>query len=133
MHDLIQQMGWKIVCEEHLEKPSKWSRLWNVDDIYQAFISEEVRIKLKLIAYINSLMFLFFIFFMLLIFYLLMILYSYCLGDAKCRNHISSKEIWFTTKIFFQIKKVFLKMKKLRLLKVYSSVGKITIPYLPDL
>ena len=59
MHDLIQQMGWNIVREEHLEDLSKWSRLWNSDDIYHAFISEEVRIKFNLISYINSLLFLF--------------------------------------------------------------------------
>ncbi|XP_034691602.1 disease resistance protein RPV1-like [Vitis riparia] len=34
-----------------------------------------------------------------------------------------SKEKWFTTKIFAQMKKVFAKMKKLRLLKVYYSHG----------
>lgn len=35
----------------------------------------------------------------------------------------TSKEIWFTKNIFSQMKKVFVKMKKLRLLKVYSSHG----------
>ena len=34
-----------------------------------------------------------------------------------------SKEKWFTIKIFAQMKKVFAKMKKLRLLKVYYSLG----------
>ncbi|KAJ9701189.1 hypothetical protein PVL29_006505 [Vitis rotundifolia] len=34
-----------------------------------------------------------------------------------------SKEKWFTTKIFAQMKKVFAKMKNLRFLKVYSSHG----------
>ena len=32
-----------------------------------------------------------------------------------------SKEIWFNTKIYDQMKKVFAKMKKLRLLKVYYN------------
>ena len=50
MHDLIQQMGWQIVREDYPEDPNRWSRLWNIDDIYHAFISEEVRIKIKLIA-----------------------------------------------------------------------------------
>ena len=35
----------------------------------------------------------------------------------------TSKEIWFTREIFSWMKKVFVKMKKLRLLKVYSSHG----------
>ncbi|RVW25383.1 putative WRKY transcription factor 19 [Vitis vinifera] len=42
-----------------------------------------------------------------------------------------SKEKWFTTKIFAQMKKVFAKMKKLRLLKVYYSLGdgiKLSLP-----
>ena len=54
MHDLIQQMGWEIVCEQHHEDPNKWSRLWNVDDIHCAFESEKVRLKLNLIAYLSS-------------------------------------------------------------------------------
>ena len=42
-----------------------------------------------------------------------------------------SKEKWFTTKIFAHLKKVFAKMKKLRLLKVYYSLGdehKMSLP-----
>ena len=42
MHDLIQQMGWTIVREEYPGEPSKWSRLWDVDDICDAFSREEV-------------------------------------------------------------------------------------------
>ena len=37
MHDLTKQMGWEIVHEECPGDPSKWSRLWDVDDIYDAF------------------------------------------------------------------------------------------------
>ena len=43
----------------------------------------------------------------------------------------TSKEIWLTIEIFAQIKKVFVKLNKLRLLKVYSSYGdgyKMTLP-----
>ena len=46
-------------------------------------------------------------------------------------NLSTSKEIWLTIEIFAQIKKVFVKMKKLRLLKVYTSYGdgyKMTLP-----
>ncbi|KAL6315341.1 hypothetical protein AAG906_000445 [Vitis piasezkii] len=37
MHELIQQMGWTIVREECPGEPSKWSRLWDLDDINKAF------------------------------------------------------------------------------------------------
>ena len=55
MHDLIQQIGWQIVHEQHPEDPSKWSRLWNPDDIYHAFTSEKVRI-FQLILTANTLL-----------------------------------------------------------------------------
>ena len=42
MHDLIQQMGWTIVREEYPREPSKWSRLWDADDICDAFSRQEV-------------------------------------------------------------------------------------------
>ena len=42
-----------------------------------------------------------------------------------------SKEKWFTTKIFARLKKVFAKMKKLRLLKVYYSLGDVHKMSLP--
>ena len=45
MHDLIQKMGWAIVREECPGDPHKWSRLWDVDDIYDAFSRQEVQIK----------------------------------------------------------------------------------------
>ena len=51
MHDLIQQMGWAIIREQHPKDPSKWNRLWNLDDIYHAFMSKKVRIQLNLIIY----------------------------------------------------------------------------------
>ena len=44
MHDLIQQMGWTIVHEECPRKPSKWSILWDLDDIYDVFSRQKVRI-----------------------------------------------------------------------------------------
>ena len=42
MHDLIQQMGWTIIREECHRWPSKWSRLWDIDDIYDAFSRQKV-------------------------------------------------------------------------------------------
>ncbi|CBI29415.3 unnamed protein product, partial [Vitis vinifera] len=55
MHGLIEKMCKKIVREQHPKDTSKWSRLWNPDDIYCAFVSEEVRINyLNSIAYLSS-------------------------------------------------------------------------------
>ncbi|KAL6340103.1 hypothetical protein AAG906_038938 [Vitis piasezkii] len=94
--------GWhvkegNIVREQHPKDHSKWSRLWNPNDIYCAFISEEGMENVETISLDLS----------------------------------RSKEEWFTTKIFAQMKKVFAKMKKLRLLKVYYSLGdehKMSLP-----
>ena len=53
MHDLIQQMGWEIVCEKYPRDPNKWSRLWEPEDIYRAFIRKQVRRKyINLISFI---------------------------------------------------------------------------------
>ncbi|RVW31508.1 hypothetical protein CK203_113953 [Vitis vinifera] len=41
MHDLIQEMGYAIVREECPRDPHKWSRLWDADDIYNAFSRRE--------------------------------------------------------------------------------------------
>ncbi|KAL6316340.1 hypothetical protein AAG906_017975 [Vitis piasezkii] len=81
MHDLIQQMGQAIVREECPGDPSKWSRLWDVDDIYDAFSRQEGMESIQTISL----------------------------------NLSRSKEIRFNTT------KVFAKMKKLRLLKVYCN------------
>ena len=55
MHGLIKKMCRNIVREQHPKDHSKWSRLWNPNDIYCAFISEEVRINyLNSIAYLSS-------------------------------------------------------------------------------
>ena len=45
MHDLIQQLGWTVVRKKSPNDPSKWSRLWDPDDIRHAFLGEKVRIK----------------------------------------------------------------------------------------
>ncbi|XP_034676870.1 disease resistance protein RPV1-like isoform X2 [Vitis riparia] len=80
MHDLIQQMGWAIVHEECPGDPNKWSRLWDVDDIYDAFSRHEGMKNIQTISLDLS----------------------------------RSKEIQFSTKVFA-------KMKKLRLLKIYCN------------
>ena len=49
MHDLIQQVGWTIVREEYPRDPSKWSRLWDPNDIHNAFLAKKVRTKCKLV------------------------------------------------------------------------------------
>ena len=43
MHDLIQQMGWHIVREQNPEKPGKWSRLWEREDVFRVLTRNEVR------------------------------------------------------------------------------------------
>ncbi|XP_034674505.1 disease resistance protein RUN1-like [Vitis riparia] len=37
MHDLLQEMGWAIVCQIDSERPEKWSRLWELQDIESVF------------------------------------------------------------------------------------------------
>ncbi|KAL6311265.1 hypothetical protein AAG906_016232 [Vitis piasezkii] len=78
MHDLIQQMGWAIVREECSETQTN-ARLWDVDDIYDAFSRQEDE-NIQTISLDLS----------------------------------RSKEIRFDTKVFA-------KMKKLRLLKIYCN------------
>ena len=51
MHDLIQQIGWEIVHEEYPKDPSKWSRLWDPNDIDNAFSEKKVISKYDLITY----------------------------------------------------------------------------------
>ncbi|KAJ9675668.1 hypothetical protein PVL29_024538 [Vitis rotundifolia] len=41
MHDLIQQMGWHIVREQNPEKPGKWSRLWEREDVFRVLTRYE--------------------------------------------------------------------------------------------
>ena len=45
MHDLIQQMCWKIVRENFPKEPDKWSRLWDPHDIERVLTTSEVRAK----------------------------------------------------------------------------------------
>ncbi|XP_034677320.1 disease resistance protein RUN1-like [Vitis riparia] len=80
MHDLIQEMGWAIVREKCPGEPHKWSRLWDADDIYDAFSRQEGMKNIQTISLDLS----------------------------------RSKEIQFNTKVFA-------KMKKLRLLKIYCN------------
>ncbi|RVW79560.1 Disease resistance-like protein DSC1 [Vitis vinifera] len=50
MHDLIQQMGQEIVREKYPDDPNKWSRLWDPDDIYRAFLRKEGMKKIEAIS-----------------------------------------------------------------------------------
>ena len=43
MHDLLQQMGWEIVRQEYPREPGKWSRLWELDKVYDVLRREMVR------------------------------------------------------------------------------------------
>ena len=45
MHDLIQEMGREIVRQQSLEEPSKRSRLWFHEDIYDVLKKNTVREK----------------------------------------------------------------------------------------
>ncbi|MFQ6668852.1 hypothetical protein Gotur_034344, partial [Gossypium turneri] len=38
MHDLLQQMGWNVVCKESPLEPKRRSRLWISNDIYDVLI-----------------------------------------------------------------------------------------------
>ncbi|XP_034679882.1 disease resistance protein RPV1-like [Vitis riparia] len=37
MHDLLQEMGWEIVRKIDPERPGKWSRLWELQDVESVF------------------------------------------------------------------------------------------------
>ncbi|XP_048420947.1 disease resistance-like protein DSC1 [Pyrus x bretschneideri] len=45
MHDLLQEMGRTIVCEQCKDKPGKRNRLWDADDVYQVLENDTVRTK----------------------------------------------------------------------------------------
>ena len=45
MHDLLQEMGWKIVWQESFKYPRKHSRLWIHEDISDALTRNTVRPK----------------------------------------------------------------------------------------
>ena len=51
MHDLMQQTGRAIVCEEYPKDPSKWSRLWDPNDIDNALSEKKEISKYDLITY----------------------------------------------------------------------------------
>ena len=34
LHDLLQEMGWRIVCRESFQEPGRHSRLWLCEDIF---------------------------------------------------------------------------------------------------
>ncbi|KAH1083887.1 hypothetical protein J1N35_023648, partial [Gossypium stocksii] len=38
VHDLLQQMGWNVVCKESPLEPKRRSRLWIPNDIYDVLI-----------------------------------------------------------------------------------------------
>ena len=45
MHDLIQQMGKEIVCQECPQEPGKRSRLWDPNDVQSVLTEKTVRVK----------------------------------------------------------------------------------------
>ncbi|WVZ19581.1 hypothetical protein V8G54_006903 [Vigna mungo] len=53
MHDSIKEMAWEIVRQESPEDPGNRSRLWDPDDIYEAFKNDKVNEAIRSIR-INS-------------------------------------------------------------------------------
>jgi len=43
MHDMLQELGKKIVRHQFPEEPGSWSRLWRCNDFYHALMTETVR------------------------------------------------------------------------------------------
>jgi hypothetical protein len=44
MHDMLQELGKKIVRHGFLEEPGSWSRLWRYNDFYHVLMTETVKI-----------------------------------------------------------------------------------------
>ncbi|KAK2665480.1 hypothetical protein Ddye_004054 [Dipteronia dyeriana] len=38
MQDLVQEMSWEVVREQHPKEPGKWSRLWLCKNVYQVLV-----------------------------------------------------------------------------------------------
>ena len=43
MHDLVQEMGKEIICQESRGEPGKRSRLWLIDDLFHVLTKDTVR------------------------------------------------------------------------------------------
>lgn len=42
MHDMLQELGKKIIRHQFPEEPGSWSRLWRFNDFYHALMTETV-------------------------------------------------------------------------------------------
>lgn len=40
MHDMLQELGKKIIRHQFPEEPGSWSRLWRFNDFYHALMTE---------------------------------------------------------------------------------------------
>uniref|UniRef100_A0A0R0GJQ9 Uncharacterized protein n=1 Tax=Glycine max TaxID=3847 RepID=A0A0R0GJQ9_SOYBN len=49
MHDLIQEMGWKIVHQEHIKDPGRRSRLWKHEEVHDVLKYNKNLVNLKTI------------------------------------------------------------------------------------
>jgi hypothetical protein len=47
MHEMLQELGKKIVRQQFLDEPGSWSRLWRYDDFYHVMMTETVTIYLS--------------------------------------------------------------------------------------
>jgi hypothetical protein len=47
MHEMLQELGKKIVRQQFLDEPGLWSRLWRYDDFYHVMMTETVTIYLS--------------------------------------------------------------------------------------
>ncbi|PPD88127.1 hypothetical protein GOBAR_DD14951 [Gossypium barbadense] len=54
MHDLLQQMGWNVVCKESPLEPKRRSRLWISNDIYDVLIENTDLVNLKVMTLNHS-------------------------------------------------------------------------------
>ena len=57
MHDLLEEMGRNIVCEECLDDPGKRSRLWDYEDIDKVLKKNKVRGYLENLSLFPTFMF----------------------------------------------------------------------------
>nr|XP_028965630.1 TMV resistance protein N-like [Malus domestica] len=54
MHDLVQEMGWAIVCEQCIEEPGKRSRLFRAEDVYHVLKNNTGTEKVQAISFNRS-------------------------------------------------------------------------------
>ncbi|XP_028123158.1 TMV resistance protein N-like isoform X3 [Camellia sinensis] len=102
MHDLIQELGWHIVCEESHKEPGKRTRLWCDEDIKHVLMDDTGTNKVEGIV----------------------MQYSYLRG-------LDPKDIRFLKQLKLR-PKAFAKMSNLRILKICCMQLSEELKYLPN-